>query len=470
MPDSAVRRLLEFDDQVQRDSDQSPAFLHRRDRRFALDCRDKGLSPGPELWLQHVRRLRTPLSTDDPLRRWRQLTTGFAVVGFITGIMAMVGLLFYDGGQRINLTVILAFVLLQCLLAAITTVQAFAGWQPWRWLLRKFSKGIPSAALQPLQPMLMARAAHTGGLMFSIAGLITLLVLVVIQDLAFGWSTTLATGSGNYYNLLDTLATPWQNLWPAAVPDRELVDATRFFRSDTRGTADPALWGRWWPFVAMVWITYVILPRLALLAVATVHPGLRARRELARHPGMIALQYRMETPALDTGNRHNDSADQPDTNTPGQLHPLPDGQVLIRWAGAGEPELPDALAAGYRDILAAGGNASLEHDNRVIEKAGQALAGAPNSRAALLVTRSWEPPTGELADFLRQARKSWPATTLIVLVPMAAEPDQPPPDHQVSQWLRFAERSGDSHIVVSTPDMASPETRIHRALQDEYRQ
>ena len=203
MPDSAIRRLLEFDRQVQRDSDQSPAFLHRRDRRFALDCHDSSLTPDPDLWLQHVRRLRVPVATDDPLRRWRHLTKGFALAGLITGVLAMLGLLFYDGGQRINLTVILAFVLLQCLLAAITTVQAFAGWQPWPWLLRKLFRGSPPGALYSLQPMLMARAAHTGGLMFGLAGLGTLLVLVVIQDLAFGWSTTLDTGPVAFHRLTD---------------------------------------------------------------------------------------------------------------------------------------------------------------------------------------------------------------------------------------------------------------------------
>lgn len=469
MPDSAIRRLLEFDSQVQRDSDQSQAFLHRRDRRFALDCRDRGQSPGPKLWLGHVRRLRPPSPANDPLRQWRHLTTGFALAGLVTGVLAMLGLLFYDGGQRINLTVILAFVLFQGLLAAITTVQAFAGWQPWRWLQMKLFRGSPASALKPLQPILMARAAHTGGLVFGLAGLFTLLVLVVVQDLAFGWSTTLDTGSDSYYQLLSALATPWQNLWPAAFPDRELVDATRFFRSGNGGPADPAIWGRWWPFVAMVWVTYVILPRLLLLALASIHTGIRARRELSRHPGMIALQYRMETPALETGNLHNDAADQPDTNTSGQPHPLPAGQVLIRWAGAGEPELPDSLSAGYHDILAAGGNASLDHDNSVILKAGQVLSGATEP-AVLVVTRSWEPPTGELADFLREARKSWPPATLIALVPMAAEPDQPPPEHQVNQWLRFADRSGDSQLVVSTPDMASPEARIRRAFQDEGQQ
>ena len=206
MPDSAIRRLLEFDNQVQRDRDQNPVFLHRRDRRFALDCHNQGVSPGPDRWLEHVRRLSRRRPTDDPLKFWRRVTTGFALAGLVAGTLAMLGLLFYDGGQRINLTVILAFVLLQCILAVVTTVQAFAGWQPWRWLLRKFAVARPSGALRTLQPLLMARAAHTGGLAFGVAGLITLLVLVVIQDLAFGWSTTLNTGTDSYYRMLSAIA------------------------------------------------------------------------------------------------------------------------------------------------------------------------------------------------------------------------------------------------------------------------
>mgnify|MGYP000704708251 CR=1 FL=1 len=48
-----------------------------------------------------------------------------------------------------------------------------------------------------LQPLLMARAAHLGGSAFATAGLITLLAMVVVQDLAFGWSTTLDTAAAS---------------------------------------------------------------------------------------------------------------------------------------------------------------------------------------------------------------------------------------------------------------------------------
>src|SRR5690554_415017 len=124
-------------------------------------------------------------------QRWRRINGGFAAAGAVFGVLTMAGLLFYDGGQRINVTVIIAFVLLQLLLALATTVQSLTGWQPWSWLQRRLQAQPPGTTLAQLQPALMARAAHTGGSLFALTGLLTLLVMLVVQDLAFGWSTTL---------------------------------------------------------------------------------------------------------------------------------------------------------------------------------------------------------------------------------------------------------------------------------------
>lgn len=62
----------------------------------------------------------------------------------------------------------------------------------------------------------------------------------------------------------------------------------------------------------------------------------------------------METPTVDTGNRHNDSADQPDTTTSAKLQPIPRAQAIIRWAEAGRPALPQTIIAGDQEPLAAG--------------------------------------------------------------------------------------------------------------------
>ncbi|MEC7816701.1 MAG: DUF2868 domain-containing protein, partial [Pseudomonadota bacterium] len=424
--------------------DQSPAFLHRRDRRFALDCEARGQRPSIDRWLAHMERLSgpggDPARVQTPIRQWRRLGTGFAVAGALFGGFTMAGLLVYDGGSRINVTLLIAFVALQLLLAIFTTVQSLAGWQPWRWLLARLNRESASDTLSQLQPVLMARAAHTGGVAFALAGLVTLWVLLTIQDLAFGWSTTFDTGSGAYHTLISAIASPWQTFWPAAVPTAELVEATRFFRAQPGGaSATPVEWGQWWPFVVMLWSVWALLPRLLLLALSHWLVNRRALGLLARHPDRQALLYRMETPTLDTGNQHNDAGDLPDTRTRSAIKPLSPSDDVVCWAGAGDPELPAALASASTRVYRAGGRASLADDEQVLSQLAQTLPDQPY-RTVILVTRQWEPPTGELADFLEQAHSLWPAGTTVDLLPLGQPGAPADASHTLQPWLRFAER------------------------------
>jgi len=465
MTDNPLRLLLEFDSQAQRDRSQPPTFLHRRDRKFALVCEEQGEAPDAARWLAHLNRLSgprtTPTSADRTLASWRRINGGFAVSGAVAGTLAMAGLLFYDGGQRINITVFLAFVLLHLIFALFTTVQAMAGWQPWRWLAHRLGVNPGDGAFTRLQPVLMARAAHLGGIAFAIAGLFTLLAMVVLQDLAFGWSTTLDTAATSYHGLVKAIATPWAWLWPAAAPDLALVEATRFFRAgNPTASPDPALWGLWWPFVAMMWATWVLLPRIILWACASVQARQKSRRLLTSHPAMHALLYRMETPALDTGNSHHDADDLPDTDTRGNLLPLPDSDILLCWAGAGEPELPESLRSGKQLVLTAGGSASLSDDDQALHRIAEHLKN--NAKAVILLVRCWQPPTGELQDFLAAARDIWPDNARVALVPLATDSNQQPDAHQIQPWLRFAQRLGSEFVQVSLPrlQMRDPYTAI----------
>ncbi|AZT82150.1 DUF2868 domain-containing protein [Marinobacter sp. NP-4(2019)] len=467
MTDTAIRLLLEFDDQVRRDREQPPTFLHRRDRKYAMDCHKRGITPSPRHWLAHLARLSGQAgksSADAALGTWRHIMMGFILAGSAFGVVTMLGLLFYEGGQRINVTVILAVAFLQLLLAGVTTLQAFAGWQPWRPLLTRFSDQRSNAVLRKLQPQLMARAAHVGGLAFGTCGLLTLLVMVVVQDLAFGWSTTLNTDSHRFLGLVQAISAPWHWLWPTAVPDASLVETTRFFRAQAGAiTLNPARLGDWWPFVAMVWAFYVLLPRLVLAIIADGHLRFRASRLLKRHPGLTAWQYRMETPALETGNAHNDAEHQPDTSTNSQLKPLPESDTVICWAGAGEPELPDALNGPDTLVLRAGGRASLQDDTITLAKAADHLAHITRP-AVIVVTRGWEPPTGELQDFLQHAREQWPRASHVAVVPLTTSGLDEPPAHQLQQWLRFTERLGTDFACVSLPPLL-PQNPYHQREQ-----
>lgn len=453
MTDTPLRLLLEFDSRIQRDREQPANFLHRRDRRFALNCQQQGIQPGARQWLAQMDRLSGPGEGAPAVQRewhnWRRLHLGFLIAGAAFGVATMMGLLFYEGGQRINVTVFLAFVLLQLLLALGTTLQALMGWQPWRALTRHFQPPDTSPTRTALRPLLTARAAQAGGLAFATTGLLTLLVMVVIQDLAFGWSTTLNTASASYHALTSALAQPWAWLWPAAVPSVELVDATRFFRAaPAPGDTAPERWGQWWPFLVMVWLVWAWLPRALLLAVNHWLLHHQARRLLAQHPGLQALLYRMETPIIETGSAHNDAGDLPDTETTGQLAGLPDTPVRICWAGAGDNGLPPALSRGGATCLQAGGSASLAEDDAVLDETGRQLAGETPPQV-LLFTRSWQPPTGELSDFLAAARSHWPANTRVTLVPLASDPGEPPPPHLLAPWLRFADRQPPGFAAVA---------------------
>jgi len=450
MSDKALTLLLEFDDQVRRDHHQSPAFLHRRDRRYALAA-DGTLTP--RHWLDYVQRIGSPHHTSAlrPLRRWHRISLGFVVTGALFGIVTMLGLLYYDGSGRINITVLLAFMLLQLVLAVATSLQALAGWRPWGWLVERYLHPGQEAAMaiNRLQPQLMARAAHGGGLAFALAGLLTLVTLVVVRDLAFGWSTTLSTGAASYQQLMATLAWPWQGLWPAAVPDLDLVSQTRFFRISEGSPVTAARWGDWWPFVTMAWGCYVILPRLLLLLLSIWHLRRRAGQLLAAHPGLLALRYRMETPTVESGHQNTDVNRPPELAVQTGLHPLPDSPVVIRWAGAGNGSLPPLFQGTDRRLVVdAGGAASLDQDQQAIGQAREHLH-ADSRHSITILTRAWEPPTAELEDFIGDARNHWPANTRITLVPLATDPEQPAPDRQLAPWLRFSERLSDKRLHVS---------------------
>jgi hypothetical protein len=463
MTQTPLARLLAFDHRARRDRNQSPAFLHRRDRRFALDCEASGQAPDIDRWLVHMDRLSgpggDPANALRPIRQWRRIRSGFAIAG----------LLVYDGGSRINVTVLMAFVALQLVLAVFTTAQSLAGWQPWRWLLERVNRAPVSDTLGQLQPALMAQAAHTGGSAFALSGLLTLWALLTVQDLAFGWSTTFNTGPATFHALVTLVAWPWHSLWPAAVPTQELVEATRFFRAqpDASGAA-PGQWGQWWPFVVMLWSVWALLPRVLLLALSCWLVGRRAKVLLRQHPERQALLYRMETPTLDTGYQHNDADDLPDTRTRSAIKPLSPSDDVVCWAGAGDPELPAALASTGTRIYQAGGRVSLAEDEQILIQLAHTLPGQPY-RNVVLVTRQWEPPTGELADFLDQAHRLWPAGTTVDLLPLAPHGSGADPARALQPWLRFAERlpAGFAAVAGLPDEPGNPWQQAHRSLSGE---
>lgn len=76
--------------------------------------------------------------------------------------------------------------------------------------------------------------------------------------------------------------------------------------------------------------------------------------------------------------------------------------------------------------------------------------------AVIVVTRSWEPPTGELYDFLETARERWPSNSRVALLPLASNPNEPPQTHLIQPWLRFTERLAPGFASVTLPPIDEP--------------
>lgn len=442
--------LLDFDEQYRRDQQQDGGFLHRRDRRLAVERGIDGERGSLAAWLAAVRGPPATRGENDPrLRGWRWLRALFVAAGVALGVMAMLGLLYYAGGRRINVTLIIAVAMLQLLLALLTAAETLIGWQPWRGVLDDAlarwwpASSKPSPMLHAVAVPLAARVAQTGGLAFGVAALVVLLSQVVVRDLAFGWSTTLQASAPAYHAMTSALAWPWRGWLPGAVPSLELVEQSRFFRAGSHAVVNPELLGTWWRFIAMLWLFYVVVPRVALLALARAQLGWRVRGLLASHAGRAALRERCATPwveSSDGGDRGAVPDGGPDASAPG---PAIAGRVLIRWAGAGTPGVASDWLGGDATSLDAGGSASLAEDAAALARA-RAIGGP-----VIVVVRGWEPPTGELGDFLEQARARL-GKVPIQLVPLGGGEAPTMVDGPARvQWQRFARRLPRCGIVVA---------------------
>ena len=236
-------------------------------------------------------------------------------------------------------------------------------------------------------------------------------LLLLVTDLAFGWSSTLLDAGAGPLALLQWLAWPWQYLWPEAVPDPALMEATRYVRIDPQaGTVNRA--GDWWPFLMASLVFYNLLPR-GLLAAFSYWRWRRWQIQKS--------QAELSTPNLSNGDR---------TQTPPPLRqePLADWETAVRvnW------ELES-------DALPALGNAGWREDQKTL----QALLASSPERLLWCVAAN-RSPLAELSDLIARA-----AVRGVREQGLIAITDCQTREHRhLASWRRFAR---DQRLVWVTP-------------------
>jgi len=236
-------------------------------------------------------------------------------------------------------------------------------------------------------------------------------LLLLLTDLAFGWSSTLLEAGAGPLTLLQGLAWPWRHLWPAAVPDPALMEATHFVRIDPdSGSVKRA--GDWWPFLMASILFYNLLPRGLLAAV-----GYWRWRSLRLQKGLTQLS----APNLTIGE-HNQA-----------LPPLRH-ETLADWRTA--PQVDWELDSGVQPAL---GQAGWREDQRTLE----ALLTDSPERLLWRVAAN-RSPVAELSDLVARASAMGVREQGL----LAVTDSQTREHRHLASWRRFAR---DQQLVWVTP-------------------
>lgn len=347
------------------------------------------------------------------------------LLGGFLGVILSYGVLSGDAQGQVNLLFLLLLFVFLPVLALLATVL---------FLLRPRGRGIIGWLLElPVWPAgqraaLMAILTHRErkawlvyqaqffSLGFSLGCLLLYLLLLLATDISFVWRSTLL-GAGQLLPVLETLALPWW-FWDSAQASQALLEQTRDFRLELEGDARGRV-GLWWRYILAAQLVYSLLPRTIAL--------LLARRALGRRSGVTAgsgnIGQRVRYPT-------------PDPVLAAVTGTVVSPFVLLDWAGAPEPVL-----ASLQDLL--GPPERLQSVGPGMPE-GELSHGA--SPAALVVlVKGWEPPLGELADFLQ----TLPDAPQRLLLPLDFDAHRVQPLRQahLDEWRRFAASAGDWQVL-----------------------
>ena len=393
-----------------------------------------------------------------PGKRIKQILFLSSIATIITGLAFGAGVaaavLFYDGSTPIN--IFWAYLWLIVLPLLMLILSLFLPWSKTSGLLHELSIG---RLLQSLLAMIvksdqgnfitrlsafesyvrwrLAATSQLFGLSFAIATLLVLLVKVTLSDLAFAWGSSLQLENNFVSQVTTILSAPWSNIVPQAVPDTELIEASRYFRLSDVGNPELAeLLTQWWPFLAMGIIVYGIVLRAALFILASVQSRRRLKLDFLAQPDVAALVERLNTPVLGVVAAAQESPDAVtiSATSPDESTAIP--TVLICWQQA---QLPKTLA-GLTPIF-------INSVRELHDPSGALEKPFPENGALVIATKAWEPPLLEFHDVIAQLREQIEIAVPIIVMPIDEQGDAGR-ESDKAIWRQSLAKIKDSQLFV----------------------
>ena len=364
-------------------------------------------------------KLKKPLLSETFSSYLYRITFALVLIAFALGLLSGVGLLSYNGHEPVNVIYFMAvaiflplFTMLLTLLAMLRASSAesvLVHLSPAFWMekILGFFPGNVEEKIKELQinPLLanwvIIRRSQLIVLFFSFGLLLSLLTVVVTKDIAFSWSTTLHITPETFHHFLHTIAFPWRDMAPFAVPSIELIEQSQYFRLgdklDEEMISHASKLGEWWKFLAFSTFFYAIFLRFGMLILASVGFSSALKQSLLTLKGTRRLLREINEPIISTHAKRGENAFISDDGNYANIVNRLDASydVIQGWAITHDEllVLGDSMKIIAPQHFEAGGANSFEDDSEVIF----------NSHGeVLLFVKAWEPPTMDFIDYLSE--------------------------------------------------------------------
>ncbi|MGB5506516.1 MAG: DUF2868 domain-containing protein [Sulfurovum sp.] len=363
--------------------------------------------------------LKKPLLSETFSSYLYRVTFALVLIAFALGILAGVGLLSYNGQEPVNVIYFIAvavffplFTMILTLLAmfrASSTESVLVHLSPAFWMEKilsllpgKMEENITALEFNSLLAnWIIIKRSQIIVLFFSFGLLISLLGVVVTKDIAFAWSTTLHISTEEFHGFLHSLAFPWREIVPDAVPSLELIEQSQYFRLgdklDDEMIAHASALGEWWKFLALATIFYAVFLRILMCILAYFGFNYAVKQSLLTLDGARKLLREINEPIISTHANIRESTFTPNEKSYSQIVNTLDASYdsIHGWAIPHDKLLlfGDSMQVIAPNYFEAGGANTFEEDSEVISK---------SHGEVLLLVKGWEPPTMDFVDYLSE--------------------------------------------------------------------
>ena len=419
-------------------------------------------------WLdEHRIKLKKPLLSETFSSYLYGVTLTIVMIAFILGVLSGIGLLSYNGHEPVNVIYFIAMVVffplftmtltLFSMIRAKSAQSLMVHISPAFWMEKilhllphKTQENLKDLRINPLLAnWIIIKRSQVIALAFSLGLLFALLGMVATKDIAFAWSTTLHVTPREFHDFLNTLAFPWREWFPWAVPSVGLIEQSQYFRlgenlsEEMIGNASKL--GEWWKFLAFATLFYAIILRFLVYLLSVFGFKRALRRSFLSVEGAQKLLNDMNEPIISTHAKEDEVMfDQSNSPYKNMVDGLDASYDMVQgWAIPKEQlrVICDSMKIISPKQYEVGGSNTLEEDNEIIHL---------SHGEVLLFVKAWEPPTMDFMDFLEQLGKQ--VDKVIVCPVGTAQEHYVTESKEVDVWARKLSSAAYENVWLKRSD------------------